>query len=52
MGVVKLINKIALKTIPSTSQIEIKGVLESLYGFDVDKVSTLNMEGKKKKSRG
>ncbi|KAF2284047.1 hypothetical protein GH714_018500 [Hevea brasiliensis] len=46
------IKEIALKTIPSASKIEIKRVLESLYGFEVDKVRTLNMEGKKKKIRG
>lgn len=46
------ISEIALKTIPSASKIEIKRVLESLYGFDVEKVSTLNMEGKKKKRGG
>ncbi|KAI4345244.1 hypothetical protein L6164_012384 [Bauhinia variegata] len=48
------IKEIALKTIPSASKIEIKRVLESLYGFgfEVDKVRTLNMEGKKKKYGG
>ncbi|KAI4317264.1 hypothetical protein L6164_025150 [Bauhinia variegata] len=46
------INEIALKTIPSASKIEIKRVLESLYGFEVEKVRTLNMEGKKKKYGG
>ncbi|KAL5982179.1 hypothetical protein ACLOJK_016249 [Asimina triloba] len=46
------ITEIALKTIPSASKIEIKRVLESLYGFDVEKVRTLNMEGKKKKRGG
>lgn len=46
------ITEIAIKTIPSASKIEIKRVLESLYGFEVDKVSTLNMEGKKKKRGG
>ncbi|CAL1376740.1 unnamed protein product [Linum trigynum] len=46
------INEIALKTVPSASKIEIKRVLESLYGFEVDKVRTLNMEGKKKKRGG
>lgn len=46
------IKEIALKTIPSASKIEIKRVLESLYGFDVEKVQTLNMEGKKKKRGG
>ncbi|XP_058096794.1 uncharacterized protein LOC131242272 [Magnolia sinica] len=46
------IKEIALKTIPSASKIEIKRVLETLYGFDVEKVRTLNMEGKKKKRGG
>ncbi|XP_074308733.1 uncharacterized protein LOC141643461 [Silene latifolia] len=46
------ISEIALKTIPSASKIEIKRVLESLYGFEVKKVETLNMEGKKKKRGG
>ncbi|KAL0448759.1 UNVERIFIED_CONTAM: hypothetical protein Slati_1432300 [Sesamum latifolium] len=46
------ITEIALKTIPSASKIEIKRVLESLYGFEVEKVQTLNMEGKKKKREG
>ncbi|KAG6394515.1 hypothetical protein SASPL_145103 [Salvia splendens] len=46
------ITEIALKTIPSASKIEIKRVLESLYGFEVEKVQTLNMEGKKKKYGG
>ncbi|KAK7362386.1 hypothetical protein VNO77_04497 [Canavalia gladiata] len=46
------IQEVALKTIPSASKIEIKRVLESLYGFEVEKVRTLNMEGKKKKRGG
>ncbi|KAL7255067.1 hypothetical protein ACSBR1_009265 [Camellia fascicularis] len=46
------ITEISLKTIPSASKIEIKRVLESLYGFEVEKVRTLNMEGKKKKRGG
>ncbi|XP_050204450.1 uncharacterized protein LOC126654577 [Mercurialis annua] len=46
------IQEIALKTIPSATKIEIKRLLESLYGFEVDKVRTLNMEGKKKKRGG
>ncbi|KAL6337815.1 hypothetical protein AAG906_002280 [Vitis piasezkii] len=46
------IKEIALKTVPSASKIEIKRVLESLYGFEVEKVRTLNMEGKKKKRGG
>ncbi|KAL3524726.1 hypothetical protein ACH5RR_013098 [Cinchona calisaya] len=46
------ITEIALKTIPSASKIEIKRVLESLYGFEVEKVRTLNMDGRKKKRGG
>ncbi|KAK3008919.1 hypothetical protein RJ639_014701 [Escallonia herrerae] len=46
------ITEISLKTIPSASKIEIKRVLESLYGFEVEKVQTLNMDGKKKKRGG
>ncbi|KAM5577252.1 50S ribosomal protein L23 [Rosa sericea] len=46
------IREFALKTIPSASKIEIKRVLESLYGFEIDKVRTLNMDGKKKKRGG
>ncbi|KAL1329659.1 hypothetical protein HN51_046841 [Arachis hypogaea] len=46
------IQEIALKTIPSATKIEIKRVLESLYGFEVERVQTLNMEGKKKKRGG
>ncbi|MCD7460219.1 hypothetical protein HAX54_043107 [Datura stramonium] len=46
------ITEISIKTIPSASKIEIKRVLESLYGFEVEKVQTLNMDGKKKKRGG
>lgn len=46
------IREIALKTIPSATKFEIKSVLESLYGFNVEEVRTLNMEGKKKKRGG
>ncbi|XP_010431968.1 PREDICTED: uncharacterized protein LOC104716275 [Camelina sativa] len=46
------IHEFALKTIPSATKIEIKRVLVSLYGFDVEKVNTLNMDGKKKKRGG
>ncbi|XP_072980973.1 uncharacterized protein [Typha angustifolia] len=43
------ISEIALKTVPSASKIEIRRILESVYGFDVAEVRTLNMEGKKLK---
>ncbi|TYG75582.1 hypothetical protein ES288_D03G042700v1 [Gossypium darwinii] len=40
------IKEIALITIPSASKIEIKRLLQSLYGIDVGKVPTLNMVGR------
>ncbi|KAG2238656.1 hypothetical protein Bca52824_092050 [Brassica carinata] len=46
------IHEFALKTVPSATKIEIKRVLESLYGFEIEKVNTLNMDGKKKKRGG
>ncbi|XLU41421.1 hypothetical protein S245_036235 [Arachis hypogaea] len=46
------IQGIALKTIPSATKIKIKHILESLYGFLVERVQTLNMKGKKKKRGG
>ncbi|KAF8404595.1 hypothetical protein HHK36_009482 [Tetracentron sinense] len=46
------IREIALKTIPSASKIEINRATESLYGFEVEEVRALNMEGKKKKRGG
>ncbi|XP_057841117.2 uncharacterized protein LOC131050841 [Cryptomeria japonica] len=46
------IKEIAFKTIPSASKIEIKRLLESLYGFEVEKVQTLNMQGKHKRRGG
>lgn len=45
-------HKFALKTIIFLTQIVIKQVLVSLYGFEVGKVNTLNMDGKKKKRGG
>ena len=41
------IREFAIRTIPSASKIEIRRVLESLYGFDVAEVRTLNYDGKK-----
>ncbi|KDP27351.1 hypothetical protein JCGZ_20175 [Jatropha curcas] len=46
------IKEISFKTIPSVSKVQIKKVLESIYGFEVEKVRTLNMEGKKKRRGG
>ncbi|CAM6090836.1 unnamed protein product [Calypogeia fissa] len=41
------VKEVAFKTVPSASKIEIKRVLDSVYGLEVEKVHTLNMEGKK-----
>ncbi|KAL5562878.1 hypothetical protein UlMin_032625 [Ulmus minor] len=35
---------IALKTIPSASKTKINRVLQSVYGFEIEKVRTLNMK--------
>ncbi|XVF44761.1 hypothetical protein PTKIN_Ptkin02bG0149800 [Pterospermum kingtungense] len=43
------IKEFALKTSPAASKIEIKRFLESLNGLEVQKVRTLNMQGKKKR---
>ncbi|XP_027364464.1 uncharacterized protein LOC113871573 [Abrus precatorius] len=42
------IKEIAFKTAPSASKLEIKHVLQTFYGLEVQKVRTLNMKGKKK----
>eukprot|EP00245_Coleochaete_scutata_P017949 TRINITY_DN9076_c0_g1_i1.p1 TRINITY_DN9076_c0_g1~~TRINITY_DN9076_c0_g1_i1.p1 ORF type:complete len:115 (-),score=24.14 TRINITY_DN9076_c0_g1_i1:185-529(-) len=44
------ITQVAFRTIPSATKIEIRRVLESLYGLEIAKVDTLNMEGKKKRT--
>lgn len=46
------ITEFSLRTVPSASKIEIKRVLQSVYGLNVSKVNTLNMDGKKKKRAG
>jgi len=33
-------------------QIDIKALLTRIYGLDVEKVRTLNVEGKKKRTKG
>ncbi|KAL2343059.1 hypothetical protein Fmac_004344 [Flemingia macrophylla] len=44
------VKEIAFKTAPSASKVEIKRLLETFYGFEVKKVRTLIMKGKKKTS--
>ncbi|XP_062175829.1 uncharacterized protein LOC133880888 [Alnus glutinosa] len=46
------VRDISIKTIPSASKPEIKKVLESVYSYEVEKVRTLNMKGKKKMRGG
>lgn len=45
------LKELVFKTAPSTSKVEIKTFLESVYGLNVAKVNTLNVEGKKKRSK-
>ncbi|KAK8562742.1 hypothetical protein V6N13_018693 [Hibiscus sabdariffa] len=46
------IKEFALKTVPAASKTEIKSFLQSMYGLQVEKVRTLNMQGKKKRRGG
>lgn len=41
------VQEFAVKTIPSASKVDIRRCLESMYGFSIAEVRTLNMEGKK-----
>uniref|UniRef100_A0A0E0AIR4 Large ribosomal subunit protein uL23m n=1 Tax=Oryza glumipatula TaxID=40148 RepID=A0A0E0AIR4_9ORYZ len=41
------VQEFAVKTVPSASKVDIRRCLESMYGFSVAEVRTLNMEGKK-----
>ncbi|KAL6878263.1 hypothetical protein ACP4OV_012433 [Aristida adscensionis] len=41
------VQEFAVKTVPSASKVDIRRCLESVYGFDIAEVRTLNMEGKK-----
>ncbi|XP_057748031.1 uncharacterized protein LOC130967235 [Arachis stenosperma] len=43
------IHEIAFKTVPSATKLEIKQLLQSFYGLEVQKVRTLNMKGKTKR---
>ncbi|GMJ12926.1 hypothetical protein like AT4G39880 [Hibiscus trionum] len=46
------IKEFALKTVPAASKTEIKSFLQSMFGLQVEKVRTLNMQGKKKRRGG
>lgn len=41
------VQEFAVRTVPSASKVDIRRCLESVYGFSVAEVRTLNMEGKK-----
>ncbi|CAD7700782.1 unnamed protein product [Ostreobium quekettii] len=45
------LRKVAFRTTPNVSKLEIKAFLESVYGMEVEKVNTLNYEGKKKRRK-
>jgi ribosomal protein L23 len=43
---------IKLKTVPSLTRVEIKQILEKLYGLPVERVNTLNVYGKRRRYLG
>ncbi|KAJ1296814.1 hypothetical protein BS78_01G331300 [Paspalum vaginatum] len=43
------VQEFAVRTVPSASKVDIRRCLESMYGFSVAEVRTLNMEGKKQR---
>ncbi|KAL4857731.1 50S ribosomal protein L23 [Chlorella vulgaris] len=45
------LKELVFKTAPSVGKVEIKAFLESVYGLNVTKVNTLNVEGKKKRGK-
>ncbi|KAK9828682.1 hypothetical protein WJX72_001510 [[Myrmecia] bisecta] len=45
------ISRLVFRTIPSANKLEIKSMLERLYGLNVREVRTANYEGRKKRSK-
>lgn len=45
------LTELAFKTVPSAGKFEIRQYLEQVYGLSVSKVRTLNVEGRKKRSK-
>jgi len=43
------VQEFAVRTVPSASKVDIRRCLESMYGFSIAEVRTLNMEGKKRR---
>ena len=46
------VRELVFRTIPSVNKVEIKRLLEGLYGLPVEKVNTANFDGKKKRNKG
>ncbi|PAN49369.1 hypothetical protein PAHAL_9G444400 [Panicum hallii] len=46
------VQEFAVRTVPSASKVDIRRCLESMYGFSIAEVRTLNMEGKKRTRGG
>ena len=44
----KFPNRFAFKVIPGANKIQIKNAIESMYNVKVDKVNTMNYDGKRK----
>mmetsp|Transcript_10608 Transcript_10608/g.31927 ORF Transcript_10608/g.31927 Transcript_10608/m.31927 type:complete len:103 (-) Transcript_10608:1837-2145(-) len=44
------VRTVAFRTLPSLGKLDIKTFLQRVYGLDVVRVQTLNVEGKKKRS--
>lgn len=42
---------VTFRTIPSLGKLDIKALLSNVYGLQVEKVRTLNVEGKKKRTK-
>ncbi|GAB4817440.1 hypothetical protein N2152v2_004486 [Parachlorella kessleri] len=45
------LRELAFRTIPSVNKAEIKSFLEKVYGLNVEKVNTVNVEGQKKRGK-
>ncbi|MCO5608738.1 hypothetical protein L7F22_062953 [Adiantum nelumboides] len=46
------ITEFSLRTVPNATKIEIKRILQSVYGLKVSKVNTMNYDGKRKRRGG
>jgi len=46
------VRDLVFRTVPSANKIEVRRMLERLYGLPVAQVNTANFEGKKKRNKG